>query len=51
MTGGQVTGFVVKGTINREKDGISFNQTLETGGVMLGKDIQFELDSEFAIEA
>ncbi|BAS47128.1 hypothetical protein SSCHL_2348 [Staphylococcus schleiferi] len=51
MTGGQVTGFVVRGTINREKYGISFNQTLETGGVMLGKDIQFELDSEFAIEA
>jgi polyisoprenoid-binding protein YceI len=32
MNGQQVTGFIVSGTINREKYGINFNQALETGG-------------------
>ena len=37
MNGEQVTGFIVTGKIDREKYGISFNQALETGGVMLGR--------------
>ena len=50
MNGQQVTGFIVSGTINREKYGINFNQALETGGVMLGKTIKFEASAEFSID-
>ncbi|WP_448587058.1 YceI family protein [Staphylococcus aureus] len=49
MDGSQVTGVIVTGTINREKYGINFNQALETGGVMLGKDVKFEASAEFSI--
>lgn len=49
MDGSQVTGIIVTGIINREKYGINFNQTLETGGVMLGKDVKFEASAEFSI--
>ena len=37
MNGQQVTGFIVSGTINREKIWYNFKQALETGSVMLGK--------------
>ncbi|PCF41611.1 YceI family protein [Staphylococcus delphini] len=50
LSGGQVTGFTVTGSINREKYGMNFNQALETGGVMLGKDVEFEFHGEFTIE-
>ncbi|WRN74711.1 YceI family protein [Staphylococcus aureus] len=33
----------------QRKYGINFNQTLETGGVMLGKDVKFEASAEFSI--
>ncbi|MBO1199048.1 polyisoprenoid-binding protein [Staphylococcus simiae] len=49
MDGSQVTGFIVTGKINRESYDMSFNQALETGGVMLGKDVKFEASVEFAI--
>ena len=49
MDGSQVTGVIVTGTINRENYGINFNQALETGGVMLGKDVKFEASAEFSI--
>ncbi|GGB09519.1 polyisoprenoid-binding protein [Macrococcus hajekii] len=51
MTDGEVTGVIVKGKINREKYGITWNQALETGGVMVGKDVDFEVGAEFTIEA
>ncbi|NQE00237.1 polyisoprenoid-binding protein, partial [Staphylococcus xylosus] len=38
------------GKINREKYGITFNQALETGGVMIGKDVLFQVSLEFALE-
>ena len=50
MNGEQVTGFIVTGKIDREKYGISFNQALETGGVMLGKNVKFEASAEFSID-
>ncbi len=50
LSGGQVTGFTVTGTIDREKYGMNFNQALETGGVMLGKEVKFEFHGEFTIE-
>ena len=50
MNGEQVTGFIVTGKIDREKYGISFNQALETGGVMLGREVKFEVSEEFSIQ-
>ncbi|TDL94354.1 polyisoprenoid-binding protein [Macrococcus brunensis] len=50
MSGGQVTGIIVTGKINREDYGITWNQALETGGVMVSKDVAFEVGLEFAIE-
>ncbi|MCG3401853.1 YceI family protein [Staphylococcus massiliensis] len=50
MTNGFVTGFIVSGKIDREKYGITFNQALDTGGVMLGKEVKFEADAEFEVE-
>lgn len=51
FTGGDVSGVSVSGKINREKYGLTWNQALETGGVMVGKDIKFEASAEFSIEA
>ena len=50
MNGATTAGFVANGTINREKFGITFNQALETGGVMIGKDVHFQVSLEFALE-
>ncbi|MCF7599808.1 YceI family protein [Staphylococcus pasteuri] len=50
MNGEQVTGFIVTGKINREQYGINFNQALETGGVLLGKDVKFEASAEFSVQ-
>ncbi len=47
MDGSQVTGIIVTGTINREKYGIKINQALETGGVMLGKDVKLKHQLNF----
>ncbi len=47
MDGSQVTGVIVTGTINRENYGINFNQALETGGVMLGKDVNLKHQLNF----
>lgn len=49
MNGEQVTGFIVTGK-SIEKYGISFNQALETGGVMLGREVKFEVSAEFSIQ-
>lgn len=50
LNGAQTAGFIVNGTINREKYGMTFNQKLETGGVMVGKDVKFQTSLEFALE-
>lgn len=49
LDGSQVTGFIVTGKVNREDYDITFNQALETGGVMLGKDVKFEASVEFVV--
>ncbi|TDM02181.1 YceI family protein [Macrococcus carouselicus] len=51
MTGGEVTGIIVTGKIDRERYGLTWNQALETGGVMVGKEVKFEVGAEFTIEA
>lgn len=50
MDGSMVTGFVVSGSINREKYGLTWNQTLETGGVMVSKEVKFEVSAEFGVQ-
>ncbi|RIL38856.1 YceI family protein [Staphylococcus equorum] len=50
LNGATTAGCIVNGTINREKYGMSFNQKLETGGVMVGKDVKFQASIEFALE-
>jgi polyisoprenoid-binding protein YceI len=40
LWGGERTGFVVSGKINRSAWGINFNGVLETGGLMLGEEVK-----------
>lgn len=44
--GMQIAGFVATTTINREDFGLTWNQVLETGGVLVGKDIKIELNAQ-----
>ncbi|WP_181347978.1 YceI family protein [Thalassobacillus sp. CUG 92003] len=44
-----VAGFDVSGTINREAYGMTYNAALETGGVLLGKDVKFQGEFEFVV--
>ncbi|AYU56021.1 YceI family protein [Staphylococcus debuckii] len=45
-----VAGFTVSGKVDREKYGMSFNKTLETGGVLIGNDVKFEAALEFEVK-
>lgn len=44
--GGYVIGITASGVINREDFDISWNQALEAGGVLVGKEIHFSIDAE-----
>ena len=44
--GGQRMGFSANGQIDRESFGLTWNQTLETGGVLVGKLIRIDLEAE-----
>jgi polyisoprenoid-binding protein YceI len=44
-------GFSATGKLNRDDFGISYNAVLETGGVMVGKEINLEIDVEAAAPA
>ena len=37
----------LKGKVNREEWGMTYNSTLETGGVLLGKDVVLEIESQY----
>ena len=39
-------GFSASGELNREEFGVSWNQALETGGVVVGKVVKLEIDAE-----
>ncbi|MEZ5252610.1 MAG: YceI family protein [Microthrixaceae bacterium] len=39
-------GFSATGQINREDYGVAWNQALETGGVVVGKDVKIAIDAE-----
>lgn len=40
-------GFSVHGEINREDFGLTWNQALEAGGVLVGKTVKLEIDAQF----
>lgn len=44
--GNQRIGYSARTTINREDFGLTWNQALETGGVVVGKDVKISLDIE-----
>lgn len=45
--GTQVAGFEASTRINREDFGLTWNVALETGGILIGKDVKIELDVQF----
>lgn len=44
-------GFEATGTINREDFGLTWNQALESGGVLVGKDVKISLDVQAVLVA
>jgi polyisoprenoid-binding protein YceI len=44
--GGQRLGFSATGEIDREAFGLTWNQTLETGGVLVGKQVRIDIEAE-----
>ncbi len=48
--GNERAGFTAKTTINRKDYGLTWNETLETGGVLVGDDIEIEIDAEGLVE-
>jgi polyisoprenoid-binding protein YceI len=44
--GGTRAGFSAKGKINRKEFGMNYNKVLDTGGVMLGEDVEVALEVE-----
>ena len=44
--GGERVAFTASTEIDRDEFGVSFNQALETGGVMIGKKVKLELEIE-----
>ncbi|WP_027962997.1 YceI family protein [Halalkalibacillus halophilus] len=51
MSGNMVAGFDVEGKVNREDYGLTWNAQLETGGVLVGKEVKINAAFEFAIES
>lgn len=47
--GNKRAAFAAKTTINRKEFGLTWNETLETGGVLVGDEIQIEIDAEALI--
>jgi polyisoprenoid-binding protein YceI len=44
--GGEVIGFTASTEIDREQFGMTWNQALETGGVLVGKTVKIEISAE-----
>ena len=44
--GGERIGIDATGSINRKDYGISWNKTLDSGGVMVGEEVQIEINAE-----
>lgn len=50
MDGSTIAGFDVTGKVNRESYGLTYNAAIETGGMLLGRDVKFEGNFEFVVE-
>jgi polyisoprenoid-binding protein YceI len=48
--GNRRAGFSARTTINRKDFGLTWNETLETGGVLVGDDVQIEIEAEGLVE-
>jgi polyisoprenoid-binding protein YceI len=49
--GGQRAGFTLRGEIDREAYGMTWNMALESGGVLVSRKIQLEIEVEAALQA
>lgn len=49
--GGERAAFSATGRLNREDFGVTYNQVLETGGVLVGKDIELDIEVEAVKQA
>ena len=49
--GGQRAGFSATGRINRKDFGLTWNKALETGGVVVGEEVQLQIDAELIAKA
>lgn len=49
--GGERTGFLVRGKINRSEWGVNFNSVLETGGVALGEEVKINSEIQLVKQA
>ena len=49
--GGTRAAFTATGEIDREDFGLTWNQALETGGVLVGKKIEIEIEAEAVLQA
>jgi polyisoprenoid-binding protein YceI len=49
--GGQRSGFAARGKLNRRDFGLTWNQMLETGGVLVGEDVSIVLDVQLVEQA
>ncbi len=48
--GGKRAAFTATGEIDREEFGLTWNQALETGGVLVGKKIEIEIEAEAVLQ-
>jgi polyisoprenoid-binding protein YceI len=44
--GNQRAGFALKGSVNRKDFGLTWNQALETGGVLVGENVELNIELE-----
>jgi polyisoprenoid-binding protein YceI len=49
--GGKRIGFTATTTIDRTDFGLSWNAAIETGGVVVGRDVKIEIDAEAVLQA
>ena len=49
--GGYRAGFSATGKVDRREYGLTWNQTLETGGIVVGDEIKLTVDAEFVQQA
>lgn len=49
--GGERAGFRARGELDRKEFGLTWNQALETGGVLVGDAVQIDIEAEFLLQA